>query len=56
MQGRHITIPVNPCKHYGANLQGVGPNPHIPYVYAKHEIDQSQVFSLKASDKIPSKI
>jgi hypothetical protein len=56
MQGRHITIPVNPCKQCGANLQGVVPNPHAPYVHAKHEIDQSQVFSLKASHKIPSKI
>jgi hypothetical protein len=29
------------CKQCGANLQGVGPNPHTPYVHAKHEIDQS---------------
>jgi hypothetical protein len=43
MQAQHITIPVNPCKQCGANLQGVVPNPHTPYVHAKHEIDQSQV-------------
>jgi hypothetical protein len=56
MQGRHITIPINPCKQCGANLQGVVPNPHTPYVHAKHEIDQSQVSTLKASHKIPSKV
>jgi hypothetical protein len=48
MQGRHITIPLNLCKHCGANLQGVGPNPHTPYVHANHEIDQSQVSPLNA--------
>jgi hypothetical protein len=26
--GRHIIIPINPCKQSGANLQGVVPNPH----------------------------
>jgi hypothetical protein len=41
--GQHIIIPVNPCKRFGANLQGVGPNPHTPYVHTKHAIDQSQV-------------
>jgi hypothetical protein len=46
MQGWHITIPVNPCKQCGANLQGVGSNPHTPYAHAKYEIDQSQVFPL----------
>jgi hypothetical protein len=56
MQGRHITIPVNPGKWCGANLQGVGPNTHTPYVHAKHEIDQSQVSPLKESHKIPSKV
>jgi hypothetical protein len=56
MQGRHITIPLNLCKQCDANLQGVGPNPHTPYVHANHEIDQSQVSSLNAYDKIPSKV
>jgi hypothetical protein len=56
MQGRHITIPINPYKQCGANLQGVGPNPHTPYVHAKHEIDQSQVSPLKASHKILLKV
>jgi hypothetical protein len=56
MQGRHITIPVNPYKHCGGNLQGVVSNPHTPYVHAKHEIDQSHVSSLKAFDKILSKV
>jgi hypothetical protein len=46
----------HPCKQFGAILQSVGPNPHIPYVHAKHVIDQSQVYLLKASDKIPSKV
>jgi hypothetical protein len=35
--GRQIIIP-----QFGANLQGVGPNAHTPYVHVKHEIDQSQ--------------
>jgi hypothetical protein len=56
MQGWHITIPLNLCKQCGANLQGVGPNPHTPYVHANHEIDQSQVSPLNAYDKIPSKV
>jgi hypothetical protein len=56
MQGRHITIPLNLCKQCGANLQGVGPNPHTPYVHANHEIDQSQVSPLNAYDNIPSKV
>jgi hypothetical protein len=41
--GWHIIIPINPCKQFGANLQSVRPNPHTPYVHAKHAIDQSQV-------------
>jgi hypothetical protein len=56
MQGRHITIPLNLCKQCGANLQGVGPNPHTPYVHANYEIDQSQVSPLNVYDKIPSKV
>jgi hypothetical protein len=55
MQGRYITIPINPYKQCGANLQGVVSNVHTPYVHAKHEIDQSQVFPLKSSHKIHSK-
>jgi hypothetical protein len=56
MQDRYITIPVNPRKQCGTNLQGVGPNAHTPYVHAKHKIDQLQVSPLKASHKIPSKV
>jgi hypothetical protein len=56
MQGRHITIPLNLCKQCGANLQGVGPNPHTPYVHTNHEMDQSQVSPLNIYDKIPSKV
>jgi hypothetical protein len=56
MQGQHITIPLNLYKQCGANLQGVGSNPHTPYVHANHEIDQSQVSPLNAYDKIPSKV
>jgi hypothetical protein len=56
MQGRHIIIPLNLCKQCGANLQGVEPNPHTPYMHANHEMDQSQVSPLNAYDKIPSKV
>jgi hypothetical protein len=46
MQGQHITIPLNLRKQCGANLQGVVPNPHTPYVHTNHEIDQSQISTL----------
>jgi hypothetical protein len=40
---RQIIIRINPCKQIGVDLQGVGPDAHIPYVHAKQEIDQLQV-------------
>jgi hypothetical protein len=56
LKGQHITIPLNLYKQGGANLQGVGPNPHTPYVHANHEINQSQVSPLNIYDKIPSTV
>jgi hypothetical protein len=56
MQGRDLTIPLNLRKQCGTNFQGVGPNPHTPYLHANHEINQSQVYPLNAYNKIPSKV
>jgi hypothetical protein len=54
MQGRHIAIPVNPCKQCGANLQGVGPNPHTPYVHcACQTCDKPMTRFLQKFDQLP---